>query len=99
MYIMKNYTLNSENHLLLLVDYHGRELYRNESQQHPANPFVYFVGPFIPPKGFFFVRVNGEDEQVREGRGEEIPGEEGSIGILKTQKRMATQHIRPERTG
>jgi hypothetical protein len=21
------------------------------------------VGPFTPPKGFFFVRVNGEDEQ------------------------------------
>jgi hypothetical protein len=48
-----------------LVDYHGRELYRNESQPHPANPFVFYVGPFIPPKGFFFVRVSGEDEQVQ----------------------------------
>ena len=47
-----------------LVDYHGRELYRNETRPHPGNPFGYFVGPFIPPKGFFFVRVNGEDEQA-----------------------------------
>lgn len=47
-----------------LVDYHGKELYRNEtSGPHPTNPNLYFVGPFIPPKGFFFVRVNGEDEQ------------------------------------
>lgn len=47
-----------------LVDYHGKELYRNETEAHPEDPNVYFVGPFIPPKGFFFVRINGEDEQV-----------------------------------
>uniref|UniRef100_A0A914H3L7 Ig-like domain-containing protein n=1 Tax=Globodera rostochiensis TaxID=31243 RepID=A0A914H3L7_GLORO len=45
-----------------LVDYHGKELYRNESQADPDSFSVFFVGPFIPPKGFFFVRVNGEDE-------------------------------------
>ncbi|KAL3078999.1 hypothetical protein niasHS_014781 [Heterodera schachtii] len=46
-----------------LVDYHGKELYRNESQADPHSLSVFFVGPFIPPEGFFFVRVNGEDEK------------------------------------
>ncbi|KAI6240753.1 EGF-like domain-containing protein [Aphelenchoides fujianensis] len=45
-----------------LLDYHGRILYRNESRSNPRNGDLYFVGPFMPPKGFFFVRVQGEDE-------------------------------------
>lgn len=49
---------------LSLVDYYGRELFRNETRIHAANAYIYFVGPFLPPKGFFFVRVNGEDEFV-----------------------------------
>lgn len=49
---------------LSLVDYHGRELFRNETRIYKNNPYLYFVGPFMPPKGFFFVRINGEDEAV-----------------------------------
>lgn len=47
-----------------LVDYHGKELFRNDTRISKHDPFLYFVGPFIPPKGFFFVRVNGADEHV-----------------------------------
>lgn len=47
-----------------LVDYHGRELFRTENNIYKSNPYLYFVGPFMPPKGFFFVRINGEDEAV-----------------------------------
>lgn len=49
---------------LSLVDYFGRELFRNETMFFKNNSNLFFVGPFIPPKGFFFVRVNGEDELV-----------------------------------
>ncbi|KAI6172894.1 EGF-like domain-containing protein [Aphelenchoides besseyi] len=45
-----------------LLDYHGRILYRNESRLHTRNGNLYYVGPLMPPKGFFFVRVQGEDE-------------------------------------
>jgi hypothetical protein len=48
-----------------LVDYNGNELYRNKSNLYPGdNPSLYFVGPLIPPKIFFFVRVRGKDSQV-----------------------------------
>ena len=47
-----------------LVDYHGKELFRNDTRLSKHDPYLYFVGPFIPPKGFFFVRVNGADEHV-----------------------------------
>uniref|UniRef100_A0A915CSQ0 Uncharacterized protein n=1 Tax=Ditylenchus dipsaci TaxID=166011 RepID=A0A915CSQ0_9BILA len=35
-----------------LVDYHGNELFRNETRIHKHNSYLYFVGPFMPPKGF-----------------------------------------------
>ncbi|CAD5230519.1 unnamed protein product [Bursaphelenchus okinawaensis] len=44
-----------------LLDYHGRLLYKNETKLHDDNPYLYFVGPFMPPKGFFFIRIQGED--------------------------------------
>uniref|UniRef100_A0A915MGL1 Ig-like domain-containing protein n=1 Tax=Meloidogyne javanica TaxID=6303 RepID=A0A915MGL1_MELJA len=47
-----------------LVDYSGNELYRNESRLYPGDgPYLHFVGPLIPPKIFFFVRVRGKDAQ------------------------------------
>lgn len=49
---------------LSLVDYFGKELFHNETRIHKDNLHLYYVGPFMPPKGFFFVRVNGEDELV-----------------------------------
>src|SRR4051812_14420192 len=49
---------------IALVDYNGRHLFSNETRIHSENPYLYYVGPFLPPKGFFFVRVNGEDAQV-----------------------------------
>uniref|UniRef100_A0A1I7TZZ9 Hemicentin-1 n=1 Tax=Caenorhabditis tropicalis TaxID=1561998 RepID=A0A1I7TZZ9_9PELO len=45
-----------------LVDYHGHSLYKATASPHSTNPNMYFVGPFVPPKGLFFVRVQGYDE-------------------------------------
>ncbi|ULT80160.1 hypothetical protein L3Y34_010619 [Caenorhabditis briggsae] len=45
-----------------LVDYHGHSLYKSTASPHRTNPHIYFAGPFIPPKGLFFVRVQGYDE-------------------------------------
>ncbi|ETN79234.1 immunoglobulin domain protein [Necator americanus] len=45
-----------------LLDYFGNTLYTNAASPHRNNPSMYFVGPFIPPKGLFFVRVKGVDE-------------------------------------
>ncbi|KAF1746889.1 hypothetical protein GCK72_023347 [Caenorhabditis remanei] len=45
-----------------LVDYHGHSLYKAVASPHRSNPHMYFAGPFIPPKGLFFVRVKGYDE-------------------------------------
>lgn len=47
-----------------LVDYNGRILYKNESRIHKQNPNLYYVGPLMPPKGYFFVRIQGEDDAV-----------------------------------
>ena len=41
---------------LSLVDYNGRERYRNESHVHADNAHLYYVGPFVPPKDL--VRAN-----------------------------------------
>ncbi|CAD5233395.1 unnamed protein product [Bursaphelenchus xylophilus] len=49
-------------HQVTLLDYHGRTLYKNETTIHPGNPYLYYVGPFMPPKGFFFIRIQGEDD-------------------------------------
>ncbi|EYB86260.1 hypothetical protein Y032_0282g1275 [Ancylostoma ceylanicum] len=45
-----------------LLDYFGNTLYTNAASPHRNNPQMYFVGPFVPPKGLFFVRVKGVDE-------------------------------------
>ncbi|KHJ77829.1 hypothetical protein OESDEN_22551, partial [Oesophagostomum dentatum] len=45
-----------------LLDYYGNTLYTNTASPHRSNPNMYFVGPFVPPKGLFFVRVKGVDE-------------------------------------
>ncbi|NP_001360633.1 Ig-like domain-containing protein [Caenorhabditis elegans] len=45
-----------------LVDYHGHSLYKAVASPHRTNPNMYFAGPFVPPKGLFFVRVQGYDE-------------------------------------
>ncbi len=47
-----------------LIDTAGKELFRNETSIHPDNPHLNYVGPFIPPKGLFFIRVNGQEDQA-----------------------------------
>lgn len=49
-----------------LIDYYGKELYSKVVTMHPRNPYLYYVGPFIPPRGLFFVRVRGEDDRSYE---------------------------------
>lgn len=64
---------------ILLVDYYGRSqfksyfyfnnisgspLYSNPASPTKTNPHMYFVGPFVPPKGLFFVQVKGVDDKV-----------------------------------
>ncbi|CAI5454959.1 unnamed protein product [Caenorhabditis angaria] len=46
-----------------LVDYHGNTLFARAASPHRTNPHMYFVGPFVPPKGLFFVQVTGVDEE------------------------------------
>lgn len=41
-----------------LVDFYGKELYSQHASINKNNPYLYHVGPFIPPKGHFFVRVS-----------------------------------------
>lgn len=47
-----------------LLDYNGRVLFKNGSRIHPHNSNLYYVGPFMPPKGYFFVKIQGEDDAV-----------------------------------
>ncbi|GMT31155.1 hypothetical protein PFISCL1PPCAC_22452 [Pristionchus fissidentatus] len=44
-----------------LVDYYGRPLYSQAASPSPNSEYMYFVGPFEPPKGLFFVKVTGTD--------------------------------------
>lgn len=46
-----------------LVDYYGKELLSKPASINKQNPYLYYVGPFVPPKGLFFVRVKGEDDK------------------------------------
>ncbi|CAI4229355.1 unnamed protein product [Auanema sp. JU1783] len=48
---------------IALLDYYGTSLYKSEATPHRNNPYMYFVGPLVPPKGLFFVRVRGVDEE------------------------------------
>jgi hypothetical protein len=41
-----------------LVDFYGKELYSSHASINKNNPYLYHVGPFVPPKGHFFVRVS-----------------------------------------
>ncbi|VDK31393.1 unnamed protein product [Gongylonema pulchrum] len=34
--------------------------------RHLQNPYLFYIGPFIPPQGHYFVRVKGEDDGVYE---------------------------------
>ncbi|VDM60006.1 unnamed protein product [Angiostrongylus costaricensis] len=49
-----------------LMDYYGNVLYSNVATTHVGNPHMFFAGPFVPPKGLFFVRVKGVDEDKYE---------------------------------
>ncbi|GMT05475.1 hypothetical protein PENTCL1PPCAC_27649, partial [Pristionchus entomophagus] len=49
-----------------LVDYYGRPLYSRAASPSPSSEHMYFVGPFIPPKGLFFVKVTGQDDHKLE---------------------------------
>ncbi|CAJ0933626.1 unnamed protein product, partial [Mesorhabditis belari] len=46
-----------------LIDYYGHPLYTHPASPSKTNPYLYFVGPFVPPKGLFFVQVKGVDDQ------------------------------------
>lgn len=46
-----------------LVDYYGKEFLSKPAILYKKNPYLYHIGPFIPPKGLFFVRIIGEDEK------------------------------------
>ncbi|CAJ0582924.1 unnamed protein product, partial [Mesorhabditis spiculigera] len=45
-----------------LIDYYGHPLYTQPANPSKTNPNLYFVGPFVPPKGLFFVQVKGVDD-------------------------------------
>lgn len=49
-----------------LVDYYGKELFSKPATIHMQNPYLYYIGPFVPPRGLFFVRVKGEDDRSYE---------------------------------
>ncbi|EJD76713.1 CBR-HIM-4 protein [Loa loa] len=49
-----------------LVDYYGKELFSKAATIHMPNPYQYYIGPFVPPTGLFFVRVRGEDDRSYE---------------------------------
>lgn len=51
-------------HQLSLIDYFGNELFNNNTEMLNGNSNLFYIGPFKPPKGFFFVRVIGEDEMA-----------------------------------
>lgn len=46
-----------------LIDYYGKELFTKPATIHMKNPYLYYIGPFIPPQGLFFVRVKGKDDR------------------------------------
>ena len=62
-----------------LLDYNGREAFSSEARAHPAGSSLFYAGPFMPPRGFFFARVQGEDETVS--------GERAALGPLTANKR------------
>lgn len=47
-----------------LLDYYGNVIHSAEATPHRTNHHMYFIGPFIPPKGLFFIKVKGVDEDV-----------------------------------
>ncbi|CAG9531886.1 unnamed protein product [Cercopithifilaria johnstoni] len=49
-----------------LVDYYGKELLSKPAIAYVQNPYLYYIGPFVPPRGLFFVRVRGKDNQSYE---------------------------------
>lgn len=46
-----------------LINYYGKELFSRSATMHAQNPYLYYIGPFVPPQELFFVRVKGEDDQ------------------------------------
>ena len=48
---------------IALVDYYGKELLVKSASQYRNTPYLYYIGPFIPPRGMFFIRVRGEDDK------------------------------------
>lgn len=46
-----------------LLDYYGNVMYSNAATPQRDSPHMYFTGPFVPPKGLFFVRIKGVDEE------------------------------------
>uniref|UniRef100_A0A1I8F0W4 Ig-like domain-containing protein n=2 Tax=Wuchereria bancrofti TaxID=6293 RepID=A0A1I8F0W4_WUCBA len=46
-----------------LIDYYGNELLTKLATMHMNNSYSYYIGPFIPPNGLFFIRVRGDDDQ------------------------------------
>ncbi|KJH48756.1 hypothetical protein DICVIV_05150 [Dictyocaulus viviparus] len=47
---------------IALLDYYGNIIYSDEATIYRSNQHMYFIGPFVPPKGLFFVQVKGFDE-------------------------------------
>ncbi|CAB3399927.1 unnamed protein product [Caenorhabditis bovis] len=74
-----------------LVDYFGNSLYSNPASPSRTNPHMYYVGPFIPPKGLFFVQVVGVDEEDYEFK-RIAPTAIGSVVVGGPRAFMAPYH-------
>ncbi len=44
-----------------LIDDKGKSLYENPLTQDKRDPHLYYVGPFVPPSGHYFVKVKDCD--------------------------------------
>ncbi|KAM3729106.1 Hemicentin-1 [Dirofilaria immitis] len=63
---MKGLTAPGVVNEISLIDYYGKELFSKVATIHMQNPYLYYIGPFVPPPGLFFVRVKGEDDRSYE---------------------------------
>ncbi|MCP9257827.1 Hemicentin-1 [Dirofilaria immitis] len=54
---MKGLTAPGVVNEISLIDYYGKELFSKVATIHMQNPYLYYIGPFVPPPGLFFVRV------------------------------------------
>lgn len=43
--------------MIELIDLEGNTLYKAPAIMDKKNPFLYHAGPFMPPEGYYFVKV------------------------------------------